>query len=74
MSKFLILIAGLLTGCVTAPIAHAANGLLVPCLNDKTRLETRSTELSSIVKADQDDRENWEQKNKKKCLKFKSEI
>ncbi len=68
MSKFLISIVCLLTGCVTAPIANAANGLLLPCLNHKTRLETRSTELSSIVKADQDDRENWEHKSQEEMF------
>ena len=32
------------------------------CLDDKERLEARSKELATLVKADQDERENWEKK------------
>lgn len=42
-------------------IVHAANmdSLSTPCQQDKARLELRSEELAAIVKADQDDRDEW---------------
>lgn len=33
------------------------------CQQDKARLEMRSKELSTIVKADQDDRQDWQEKS-----------
>jgi hypothetical protein len=39
--------------------ASAQTGNYIPCIQDPQRLEARSKELAQIVKADQDDRENF---------------
>ena len=52
----------LLLGVVSLPVAFAATPF-VSCLQDKARLELRSKELQALVKADQDDRDDWQGKS-----------
>jgi hypothetical protein len=57
----LLMICVLMAGCVHLPAAQAAIPY-VACKDDKVRLESRANELQTIVKADQDDREDWQSK------------
>lgn len=63
----------LMSSCVTLSLLVSLLGLTsisaanadehyVPCLKDPSRLELRSKELATIVKADQDDRKDWQKK------------
>ncbi len=59
-----------LFGCTTTP-ANANSSAPVPhisCLQDKPRLDARSRELAVIVKADQDERENWQNKTSEEMI------
>lgn len=57
MKICLALIPLLLSGCASTSLASPTN--FKSCRDDKPRLEGRSKELSEIVKADQDDREDF---------------
>jgi len=58
----------LLAGC--AVTSHASASTFKPCYEDKPRLELRSIELSKIVKADQDDREDFFDKTPEEMQKI----
>lgn len=64
---FLILIF-LLSGCASVPKVQALEPH-VSCLQDSKRLEARSKELSEIVKADQDERQNWQNKTSEEMMR-----
>lgn len=57
-----ILAMGFSVSCSSIPSARAAQPF-VTCLQDSARLDVRSKELASIVKADQDDRDEWQKKS-----------
>lgn len=52
----------LVAGPAAAPSARAGTPCMT-CLGDPPRLTARSQELAAIVKADQDDRNEWEKKS-----------
>ncbi len=57
MNLNFILVSLCLSGCATQSLANPSN--FKPCQADKPRQEARSKELQEIVKADQDDREDF---------------
>ena len=57
----LIVISMYLIGCATQSLAKSSE--FKPCQTDPTRQQARSKELSEIVNADQNDRENFFQKS-----------
>ena len=62
MKTFLTFFIFLTLGCASTPKAHADTPYL-PCTLDSGRQELRSKELATLVKSDQDDREDWQKKS-----------
>ena len=63
----LLFVCIVMSGCAHVPEAHAAPSFH-SCREDKVRLEARSRELQVIVKADQDDRQDWQNKTSDEML------
>lgn len=55
------------SGCASTPKGNAEPPFST-CQEDKPRLEARSNELKMIVKADQDDRSDWQNKTMEEML------
>jgi hypothetical protein len=68
MRKTILAIALMLNGCASVPSAQALERHF-SCLEDSKRLEARSKELAEIVKADQDERHNWQSKTPEEMMK-----
>ncbi len=68
MKNFLLLLTLCLLGCTTTPATKTQSQHL-SCQQDKGRQVARSIELQKIVKADQDDRENWKDWTQEQVVK-----
>lgn len=66
-AEFLVFVL-LLSGCTSIPKIQALEPH-VSCPQDSKRLAARSKELSEIVKADQDERQNWQNKAPEEMMK-----
>lgn len=63
MKNLILLSLFFLCNLETAQAEDAPPTQYTTCLQDKVRLESRSHELTLIVKADQDERKNWQNKS-----------
>ena len=67
MKRCFLFLPLILAGCASTPSTNVQQ-IFISCQQDKVRLDARSKELQQIVKADQDDRVDWQNKTSEQMM------